>query len=59
MSISACLEIQNHLLPNLETLKKGFQKKEKEFASIVDMAAIRDARVKCGVDPLGGASTRA
>ena len=27
-----------------------------DLANVVDMAAIRDARVKCGVDPLGGAS---
>ncbi|MGB8297207.1 MAG: phosphoglucomutase (alpha-D-glucose-1,6-bisphosphate-dependent) [Polyangia bacterium] len=27
-----------------------------DLASVVDMAAIRDARIKCGVDPLGGAS---
>jgi phosphoglucomutase len=26
------------------------------LGSVVDMAAIRDARIKCGVDPLGGAS---
>ena len=27
-----------------------------DLGSVVDMAAIRDARIKCGVDPLGGAS---
>ena len=27
-----------------------------DLANVVDMAAIRDARIKCGVDPLGGAS---
>jgi len=27
-----------------------------DLASVVDMAAIRDASIKCGVDPLGGAS---
>ena len=27
-----------------------------DLANVVDMAGIRDARVKCGVDPLGGAS---
>ena len=27
-----------------------------DLASVVDMAAIRDAGIKCGVDPLGGAS---
>jgi len=27
-----------------------------DLAHVVDMAAIRDARVRCGVDPLGGAS---
>jgi phosphoglucomutase len=28
----------------------------KDLGNVVDMAAIRDARVRCGVDPLGGAS---
>jgi phosphoglucomutase len=27
-----------------------------DLANVVDMAAIRDARIRCGVDPLGGAS---
>ena len=27
-----------------------------DLANVVDMAGIRDARIKCGVDPLGGAS---
>jgi phosphoglucomutase len=27
-----------------------------DLANVVDVAAIRDARIKCGVDPLGGAS---
>ena len=27
-----------------------------DLANVVDMTAIRDARIKCGVDPLGGAS---
>jgi phosphoglucomutase len=27
-----------------------------DLGSVVDMASIRDARIKCGVDPLGGAS---
>jgi len=27
-----------------------------DLANVVDMAAIRDARIKCGVDPLGGGS---
>jgi phosphoglucomutase len=27
-----------------------------DLANVVDLAAIRDARIKCGVDPLGGAS---
>jgi phosphoglucomutase len=27
-----------------------------DLGSVVDMAAIRDARIRCGVDPLGGAS---
>jgi phosphoglucomutase len=27
-----------------------------DLVNVVDMAAIRDARIKCGVDPLGGAS---
>ena len=27
-----------------------------DLSNVVDMAAIRDARIKCGVDPLGGAS---
>jgi phosphoglucomutase len=27
-----------------------------DLANVVDMAAIRDGRIKCGVDPLGGAS---
>ena len=27
-----------------------------DLANVVDMAAIRDARIKCGVDPLGGSS---
>ena len=27
-----------------------------DLANVVDLAAIRDARIRCGVDPLGGAS---
>ncbi len=35
MHISACLEIQRKLLPNLHILWEGFQKKAKEFKDIV------------------------
>jgi phosphoglucomutase len=49
---------------SIETALKGSSTREDDFvalyvdelARVIDMEAIRTARVKCGVDPLGGAS---